>query len=47
MKEDLAEGLEAVMDCLPEKKEKKEGRANGKPNGIVFPGVDSHGFIHI
>ena len=47
MKEDLAEGLEAVMDCLPEKKEKKAGKPNGKPNGIVIPGVDSHGFIHI
>ena len=47
MKEDLAEGLEAVMDCLPEKKEKKEGKSNGKPNGIVIPGVDRHGFIHI
>ena len=47
MKEDLAEGLEAVMDCLPEKKEKKAGKPNGKPNGIVIPGVDRHGFIHI
>ena len=47
MKEDLAEGLDAVMECLPEKKQKKPRNPTGKPDGIAIEGVDNYGFIHI
>ena len=47
MKEDLAEGLDAVMECLPEKKQKKQRFPTGKPGGIVIDGADEWGFVHI
>lgn len=47
MKEDLAEGLDAVMECLPEKKQKKQRVPTGKPGGIVIDGADKWGFVHI
>ena len=47
MKEDLAEGLDAVMECLPEKKQKKQRVPTGKPGGIVIDGADEWGFVHI
>lgn len=46
-KEDLAEGLEAVIDRLPEKRERKAKKSNGKPDGIVLEGADKYGFIHL
>ena len=45
MKEDLAEGLDAVMECLPEKKQKKQRVPTGKPGGIVIDGTDEWGLF--
>lgn len=46
-KKDLAEGIEALMDCFPEKKEKKPRMSNGRPDGIVIEGADQYGFVHL
>lgn len=46
-KEDLAEGIEALMGCFPEKKEKKPKMSNGRPDGIVIEGADQYGFVHL
>ena len=47
MKEDLAEGLDDVMECVPEKKPKKARNPTGKQDGVAIEGVDNYGFIHI
>ena len=46
-KEDIAEGFEAVIECLPEKKNKGPTESNGRPDGIVLDGADNFGFIHL
>ena len=44
---DLAEGLDDVMECVPEKKPKKPRNPTGKQDGVAIEGVDNYGFIHI
>ena len=49
MKEDLGEGISAVVGALapPEEKKKKRGKSNGKPDGIVLDGADNYGWVHL